>query len=248
MKISVITVCYNSEKTIEHTIKSVINQTHKDIEHLVIDGKSSDRTMDVVNAYSDKIDYIISETDRGIYSAINKGILQASGDIISILHSNDIFYDNQTLKKIDNFFNKRKIDFLISSVCFKKDFSKESIHRLYNSKYFKPWMLRFGYSPPHPGFFALKNNYEKFGLYDENMKIASDFDFFVKLFSAKDVTYDITDLVTVSMSLGGLSTKGLKSYILTTNEIRRSLKKNKILSNYFFVCIRFFIKIFQFKI
>ena len=104
MKISVITVSYNSEKTIEKTIKSVLNQSHKDIEFLIIDGKSEDNTMKIVNSYSSKINYIISEKDKGIYSAINKGIKASSGKIISILHSNDVYFDHDTLKKINTLF------------------------------------------------------------------------------------------------------------------------------------------------
>lgn len=248
MKISVITVSYNSEKTIEKTINSVLEQTHQDIEYLIVDGKSTDNTMKIVNSYADKISYFISERDDGIYSAINKGIKKASGDIISILHSNDIFYEKDTLEKVHKTFKDKKIDFLLSSVCFKKNFLKNKINRIYNSNYFKPWMLKFGFSPAHPGFFALKSNYTKLGLYDEKMKIASDFDFFVRLFSSNNISYSYINIITVIMSLGGLSTSGYKSYLLSTKEIYSSLKKNNIKSNYFFICIRFFIKIFQFKI
>ena len=248
MKISVITVSHNSEKTIEKTIKSVLSQSHKDIEFLVIDGNSKDNTMKIVKLYSDKIDRIVSENDNGIYSAINKGIRASSGDIISILHSNDVYYDADTLKKVSNLFEKNFINFLLTSICFKKDLSKDRIHRIYSPNFFKPWMLRFGFSPPHPGFFALKNIYNSIGLYDEKMKIASDFDFFVRLFSTKTKEFDISNIITVSMSFGGLSNKGLKSYFLTSKEIYNSLKKNNILSNYLFICVRFIIKIFQFKI
>tara|TARA_B100000989_G_scaffold296198_1_gene278898 strand:+ start:5394 stop:6140 length:747 start_codon:yes stop_codon:yes gene_type:complete len=248
MKISIITVSYNSEKTIEKTINSVLEQTHKDIEYLIIDGKSTDNTMKIVNSHADKISYFISESDDGIYSAINKGIKKASGDIISILHSNDIFYEKDTLEKVHKSFKDEKIDFLLSSVCFKKNFDKNKINRIYNSNYFKPWMLKFGFSPAHPGFFALKSNYINLGLYNEKMKIASDFDFFVRLFASKNISYSYINIITVIMSLGGLSTKGYKSYLLSTKEIYSSLKKNNIKSNYFFVCIRFLIKIFQFKI
>ena len=248
MKISIITVSYNSEKTIEKTINSVLEQTHKDIEYLIIDGKSTDNTMKIVNTHADKINYFISENDNGIYSAINKGIKKASGDIISILHSNDIFFEKDTLEKVHKSFKDKKIDFLLSSVCFKKNFNKNKINRIYNSSYFKPWMLKFGFSPAHPGFFALKSNYTKLGLYDEKMKIASDFDFFVRLFFSNNISYSYINIITVIMSLGGLSTSGYKSYLLSTKEIYTSLKKNNIKSNYFFICIRFFIKIFQFKI
>ncbi len=248
MKISVITISYNSEKTIEETIKSVLNQSHKDIEFIIIDGNSKDNTMKIVNLYSDKINNIVSENDRGIYSAINKGIRASSGDIISILHSNDVYYDVDTLKKVNNLFEKKSINFLLTSICFKKNLKKDKIHRIYSPNFFKPWMLRFGFSPPHPGFFALKKIYNRIGFYDEDMKIASDFDFFVRLFLTKTKEFEAKNIITVSMSFGGLSNRNLKSYFLTTKEIYNSLKKNNILSNYLFICARFIIKIFQFKI
>ena len=107
MKISVITVCLNSEKTIERTLKSLIEQTHDDIEYLVIDGNSKDSTVNIIKSYSRHIDYFISEKDKGLYSALNKGIKASTGDIISILHSNDIFYNHDVLKKINNIFERR---------------------------------------------------------------------------------------------------------------------------------------------
>ncbi len=247
MKISVITVCLNSEKTIERTINSLIEQTHDNIEYIVIDGNSKDNTINIIKSYSNHIDYFISEKDRGLYSALNKGIKASTGDIISILHSNDIFYNDDVLKKINNIFEKDNIDFLFTSVCYKKNVRDSKIFRIYKSR-FKPWMLRFGYSPPHTGFFAKKTEIYKIGNYDENLVIASDFEFFVRLFLNKDVKYLTKDLITITMSLGGLSTSGFRSYVVSTKEILKSLKQNKIYSNYLLVCLRFIIKIFQLKL
>ena len=247
MKISVITVCLNSEKTIERTIKSLIGQTHNNIEYIVIDGNSKDNTVNIIKSYSDYIDYFISEKDEGLYSALNKGIKASTGDIISILHSNDIFYNHDVLKKINNIFEEDNIDFLFTSVCYKKNFDNSKIHRVYKPG-FKPWMLRFGYSPPHTGFFTKKTVINKIGNYDENFKIASDFEFFVRLFLNKNIKYLTKDFISITMSLGGLSTSGLRSYIISTKEIVNSLKQNKIYSNYLLACVRFIIKIFQLKL
>ena len=120
MKISVITVCLNSEKTIERTIKSLIGQTHNNIEYIVIDGNSKDSTVNIIKSYSDYIDYFISEKDEGLYSALNKGIKASTGDIISILHSNDVFYNDDVLKKINNIFEKTILIFYLRQSVIKK--------------------------------------------------------------------------------------------------------------------------------
>ena len=167
MKISVITVCFNCERTIENTIKSVINQDYKDVEYILIDGASTDDTLKIINKYDYKISKIISEKDVGIYDAINKGINIASGEIISLLHGNDIFFNNQVLSRAVGFFLKNKdLDVLLADVAFKRDLKDMKFSRYYPSKYFKPWMLRIGYSPPHLSSFFTKKAISINGLYD----------------------------------------------------------------------------------
>lgn len=247
MKFSIITVCYNSEKTIQHTINSVLEQSYKEYELIIIDGNSEDKTMEILQKNRKYINCLISEKDSGVYEAINKGLAHSSGDIISILHSDDVFYDNKVLEKVKNIFNQNKIDFLLTSICQRKKNSDKKT-RIYNCENFRPFLMRFGYSPPHPGFFAKKIIYNKVGNYDINYKIASDFDFFLKLFKDKQLKYIKKNFLTVSMNLGGLSTQGFKSYKISTFEILNILKKNDIYSNIIFVCVRFIIKIFQIKI
>ena len=247
MKISVITVCFNSEKTIENTIKSVLSQSYKDIEYIIVDGGSKDGTINLINKHKEKISIIKSEPDKGIYDAINKGISLASGKIISILHSNDTFYDKETLTSVSKYFEKYSdLKILLGDVAFKKNFDEKRITRYYSSSFFKPWMLKFGFSPPHTSSFIIKQTYEKVGLYDISFKIAGDFEFFVRCFLKERISYKITNQCNVIMSTGGLSGKNLMSYYTSTLEILRSFKKNKIYSNIFFILLRFPIKIFQF--
>ena len=247
MKISVVTICLNSETTIENTIKSVINQSHEDVEYVIIDGGSTDNTINLIEKYKEKISIIKSEPDEGIYGAINKGISLASGKIISILHSNDIFYDTETLKNVSKFFEKNTdLKILLGDVVFKKSFNEKKITRYYPSNFFKPWMLRFGFSPPHPTSFITRQTYDNVGLYDVSFKIAGDFEFFIRCFLKKKISYEITNQCYVIMSIGGLSGKNLMSYYRSTLEILKSLKKNKIYSNIFFILLRFPIKVFQF--
>ena len=240
MKISIITVCFNSAKTIEKTIQSVINQNYKNYEYIIIDGQSTDQTKEIIKKYQSKIDKFISESDEGIYDAINKGIKIADGKIISILHSNDIYFDSFVLEKVVNHFkNDNNLDIVIGDVNIKKDIISSKVQRFYSSKYFKPWMLKLGISPPHPGSFIKKSSYEKNGDYSLLYKIASDFDLYVRYILKEKLRYKITNECYVMMSSGGFSNSGIKSHIISTKEILRSLKKNNIYSNIFLVLLRF---------
>jgi len=249
MKISVITVCFNSKKTIENTIKSVIGQSYSDIEYIVIDGGSTDGTVDLIKRYKEKISIIKSEPDKGIYDAINKGISLASGKIISILHSNDIFYDEQTLTKVHKYFNDHSdLKVLLSDIAFKKNLMKKNTLRYYSSKSFKPWMLRIGFSPPHTSSFITKQTYEKIGFYDTSFKIAGDFEFFIRCFLKERTSYMISNQCSVIMSPGGLSGRNYKSYLISSLEINKALKENGFYSNILLTFIRFPLKLIQFLV
>ena len=153
MKVSIITVCYNSQKTIENTIKSVISQNYKNYEYIIIDGGSTDNTIKIINKYKKNIHIFKSEKDKGIYDAINKGIKNSTGSVISILHSDDIFYNNFTTQKVMSHFKiNPKLDCLIGNTIITNNSSKKNI-RNYKANFFKKWMLYFGYSPPHPSTF-----------------------------------------------------------------------------------------------
>lgn len=246
MKISVITVCKNNQETIDKTICSVINQDYQNFEYIIIDGHSSDSTVKIINKFKKKIRYIISETDKGIYDAINKGIALSSGQIISILHADDIFINNQVLKNVFKYFNYNKdLNILLGSVIYKKDFEKKIISRDYSSRFFMSWMLRFGISPPHPSSFIKREVYAKFGFYDNSFQIAGDYEIFLRYLLKKKLCYKIVKDYFVVMRPGGLSDKGIKSYFISTIEILKALKKNKIYSNIFFVLLRFPIKLIQ---
>jgi glycosyltransferase involved in cell wall biosynthesis len=249
MKISVITVCLNSERTIEKTLQSVCNQDYENKEYIVIDGLSTDSTMSIINNYKQKIDHLITESDKGIYDAINKGILLSSGEIICILHSNDIFFNNHVLSNVfEYFYNNKKLNILLGAVSYKKDFNKKTISRYYSARFFKPWMLRFGISPPHPSSFIKKKIYQEYGIYDKSYLIAGDFDIFTRYLLKNNLSYEISRDCFVVMQPGGISNKDIKSFYISTKEILKSLKNNNIYSNFFFVLFRFPIKIIQFII
>ena len=153
MKVSIITVCYNSQKTIENTIRSVLTQNYKNYEYIIIDGGSTDNTIKIIKKYKKKIQIFRSEKDKGIYDAINKGIKYATGSVISILHSDDIFYNKFTTQKVMSHFNSNsKINCLIGNTIITDNNFKKKL-RSYKANFFKNWMLYFGFSPPHPSTF-----------------------------------------------------------------------------------------------
>ncbi len=247
MKISVITVCFNCETTIENTLLSVINQNYKEIEYIVIDGGSKDKTLEKINKYKNKISKIISEKDYGIYDAINKGIKNSTGDIISLLHGNDIYFNQNVLFKVAEFFKKNKsTELLLSDLAFKRNFDQNKISRYYSAKNFKPWMLRIGLSPPHLSSFFKSSAINKVGLYKTNYKIAGDFDYFVRAFLEHKLKYQYVDDCLIFMSTGGTSGKNLDSYLISSKEINASLKANMLYSNILLTFLRFPIKLIQF--
>lgn len=249
MKITVITVCKNSEKTIERTINSVIKQKYQDLEYIIVDGGSEDSTLSIINKFREKINYVITEPDKGIYDAINKGIFLSSGDLISILHSNDIFFNDEVLNNVSRYFNDNKnFSILLGSLSYKKNFDKKLVKRYYSSRFFKPWMLRFGVSPPHPSSFIKREIYKKFEAYDSSFIIAGDFEIFARYLLKNNLSYKIAKECFVVMQPGGVSGRGIKSFYISTFEILKALKKNKIYSNVFFVLLRFPIKIIQYLV
>ena len=246
MKVSIITVCLNSQKTIRKTIKSVISQSYKNYEYIIIDGGSTDNTIKIINEYKKYISVFISEKDKGIYDAINKGIKKSTGSVVSILNSDDIFCDDKTTQKIISYFKSDlKLDCLIGNTLITKNNSKKVI-RNYKANSFKKWMLYLGFSPPHPSTFVRKKIYKKFGLYNKKYKIAGDFEFFVRIFLKKKILFKIINKNFVLMKSGGRSSSSLKSNFISSNEIVKSFKDNNLYTNWLLVILRFPIKLLQY--
>lgn len=242
MKISIITICKNNKNTIKKTIQSVINQKFKKLEYIVIDGASTDGTSEIIKKNLKYINKYVREKDLGIYDALNKGVKLSTGDIIGILHAGDIYYDYNILQIVaDNF--SRKIDLLIGDVLIEKN---NKIYREYKNHYFKKNLLNYGICPSHPSSFFLKKVYNECGLYDTNYQIAGDFDFFVRTILLKQINYKIINKYFVIMEYGGKSNQGIKSIIISSIEMYRSLKKNLKNYNFFKIFLRFPFKIISF--
>jgi glycosyltransferase involved in cell wall biosynthesis len=244
MRVSIITVCYNSSKTIENTFLSIANQTYKDIEYIVVDGNSSDNTLFYINKYINVIDKWISEPDLGLYDAMNKGIAMSSGELVGILNSDDTFYSKTTIADIVEFHKQNEIEASIGNIVqHNKD---RKIIRYYSSKYWKPENLKIGYMPPHPAIYFKRELFSKFGNYDLGFKIASDYELITRFFFKKKIKWKYSGITTTAMLVGGLSSSGFPSYSLVTKEIQKALYMNGIVFSPIKIKLRFFFKIIEF--
>lgn len=226
MKITIITVCYNSEKTIEETFRSVKSQSYNNIEYIVVDGKSKDGTLNIIRRYEDIISKWVSEPDKGLYDAMNKGIQMATGDVVGILNSDDVFFDKKVLERVASFHNKNDIDASIGNIVQVNNNHK--IIRKYSSKYWSPHKLKIGFMPPHPSIFFKKELFEKLDYYNLNFKSGADYELIVRYFLKNKIKYKYSNITTTSMAVGGISSSGLSSYKMITKEICQALEMNKV--------------------
>ncbi|MES2618278.1 MAG: glycosyltransferase family 2 protein [Bacteroidota bacterium] len=245
-KISIITICYNAEKTIEDTVKSVRNQDYPNVEYIIIDGASKDNTLGILEPYKSSINLLVSEPDKGLYDALNKGMKAATGDIIGILHSDDFYPHQSVLSEIAKQFKQHPDTGAVSSSVkiFKAD-NFEIPFRTYDATRFKLWQFRFGMQPPHPGFFVTKAALLKTGYFDTSYRISGDFDWLLRVLKVNRTKTVYSQSVSVYMRDGGLSSSGFASKQLMNKEDLIALKNQGIYSNLLFIYLKYFFKIFQ---
>lgn len=248
MKISVITVTYNSDKTLRDTINSVLAQTYEDIEYIVVDGLSKDKTVDIIREYEPQFAgrmKWISEKDSGLYDAMNKGIRMATGDVVGILNSDDFFSSNDVIEKVVAGFTK-DTDAVYGDIHFVNPDNLQRCVRYYSSKIFKRSLMRMGFIPAHPSFYCRKECFEKFGYYKTDYKIAADFDLLLRFIYIHQIRIKYLPVDMVTMRLGGASTDGWKSRLVMMNEHLRSFKENGVKTNRFWLSLRYFYKITEY--
>lgn len=206
LKVSIITSCYNREATIQSAIESVLAQDYPNIEYIIVDGASKDNSMAIINRYADRISTIISEPDRGMYEAINKGIRAATGDVIGLLHSDDFFYAADTISRMVAEFEKTQADFIYGNGLFVDAEAASQIVRNWISGTYTKAKVRRGWLPLHPTVYIRRECFSKWGLYDESFKIAADSDFLVRYLYETDLKVAYLNEYIVRMRMGGLST------------------------------------------
>ena len=247
MKISIITVCFNSARTIRDTIASVLAQDHPDIEYIVIDGGSTDGTLTIIDEYRARIALVVSESDKGLYDAMNKGIAAATGEVVGILNSDDFYESNDVLSCIANAFSADPMkDIVFGDIVFVRPDNLSKVVRRYAAGHFRPWKLRFGWMPPHPGTFIRRHLYQKAGSYKLDYKIAADFDMFVRLLITHQASYMWVDRILVRMRLGGVSTEGFARSLFLNREIVRACLSNHVYTNLAFVLTKAPFKLLEF--
>jgi len=227
MKVSIITICYNSAHSIGDAINSVVSQTYPDIEYIVVDGKSKDNTPDIVRSFGNKVAKFVSEPDKGIYDALNKGIRMAEGDIIGFMHSDDLFADNQVIEKVVKLFKEKNTDCIYGDLQYVYKADTNKVLRFWKSGKFTRNKLRFGWMPPHPTLYVKREIYQKYGDFDINFKIAADYDSMLRFFGKYRITAAYLPEVMVKMRVGGASNRSIKNIIRKSKEDYQAIKKNK---------------------
>lgn len=247
MKITIVTVTLNNKNTIVHTLNSILTQSYKNIEHVIVDGGSTDGSLEIIKKYNFKNKKIIHQTKSGIYNAMNLGILKSTGDFICILNADDIFNSVNTIKDVVKEIKKKPgFSIYLGDVTYFNDDNFKKITRFYSSQQFKKNHLKFGIMPAHPAAFIKKELYFDNNLYKENFKIASDFEFFLRVFLNKNYNFRILKTIVTRMKTGGISGKDIFSYFISTFEIIKSFKMNNLKYNLIYILIRFPVKIKQF--
>ncbi len=220
MKVSIITSCFNREKTIAQAIESVLSQDYPNIEYIVVDGASKDNTLAIINRYTGRISHIISEPDKGMYEGINKGIRAATGDIIGLLHSDDFLYSTNTISRIVERFEETQADFIYGNGLFVDfDNTNKVVRNWIGGKYSK-WKVRHGWLPLHPTCYIRKACIDKWGLYDESYKIAADSDFLFRYLYEANLKVEYLNEYIVRMRMGGLSTDSKRRKMMWEEDIR----------------------------
>lgn len=247
LKFSIITVSYNSAMTIEDTLRSVINQNYPNIEYIIIDGASKDNTVDIIKRYQDKLALVISEPDRGIYDAMNKGIKLASGDIIGFLNSDDLYAHHKVIAHVAKAFEADDIDACYGDLIYFSENSPAHVKRYWQSRSFERGLFAKGFMPPHPTFFAKRERYQEWGGFDLSYPIGNDVELMMRFLEKNQCRSQYLPEILVHMRLGGVSNRSIKNIFLQNLQIFRAHQKmNLPISIFKFIGHKLFERIGQF--
>ena len=249
MKVSIITATNNSEKTIEDCIKSLIGQVYMNIEFIIIDNNSTDSTLKIIERYKlkNKSIKLISESDNGLYDALNKGVSYASGDIIGFLHSDDLYFDCYSIFDVVSFFRDNKFDGVYGDLQYVNKENTDKVIRLWKSRVYHSKLLKMGWMPAHPTLFLKKHVYEKHGGFETSYKISADYDFMLRILKDKILEFGYLPKVITKMRVGGASNRNLKNIIQKIREDYKVVSSNNI-GGWFSILLKNISKIKQFII
>jgi len=231
LKVSIITVSFNSAKTIADTIESVINQDFPEIEYIIVDGNSSDDTVKIIHQYENRISKWISEKDQGMYDAMNKGITMATGEVIGILNSDDVYMNNHVISDLMALLEKQKAQVVFADLILVDQNDDNKVLRYYNSGHFHPDKFRYGWMPAHPTVFVKRELYQAVGKFSTTYQIAADYEMLIRMLAIQKAPYAYFPKPVVRMRLGGASTAGISRNWILNKEIVRACKENGIYSN-----------------
>jgi len=247
MKISVITATYNSADTVRDTLESVLRQSYKEVEYIVVDGASKDNTMEIVREYEPKFGgrmRWISEPDKGIYDAMNKGIAMATGDVVGLLNSDDFYTSDDILETVAAAFGKREeLDAVYGDIHYVKPDKLDEVARYYSSRPFRRGWMRFGFMPAHPSFYCRKSCYERYGNFDTSFRVAADFENLTRLIFVNRIRTQYIPRDFVTMRTGGASSSGFRSHRQIMADHLKGLQKNGVYSNVVMLSMRYIYKI-----
>ena len=244
MKVSVITTCLNSEKTITKTILSVLSQDYSNVEYIIIDGGSKDDSINKIKKYADKINVIVSEKDDGMYYAMNKGIALASGELIGILNSDDVFFHQNVISNVVESIKRNSSDCVYGDLIYCNE--KGKVVRYWKSGSCNIKKFKFGWMPPHPTFFVKKNIYNNLGLFNVDFKSAADYELMLRLLYKHKINASYVPEVLVKMQIGGKSNKSLKNRLIANLEDKKAWDVNNIKRPFYTQYLKPFLKIPQY--
>jgi glycosyltransferase involved in cell wall biosynthesis len=246
MKVSIITVTYNSETFLEQTIRSVIDQTYTNIEYIIIDGASTDKTIQIINKFKNKIQHFISEKDDGIYDALNKGIALATGDIIGVLHSDDFYANNSVIQNVVKTINETHSDALYANLHYVDKMNTNKFIRNWNSGKYSQGNFLYGWMPPHPTFFAKKELYKKFGSFNLDFKTSADYELMLRFIHKHKIKLAYLNEFIIKMRVGGQSNANINNRVIANLEDRKAWEVNELKPKFYTLWLKPLRKIKQF--
>lgn len=247
MKISIITVVYNNEKTIKDAIQSVLGQTYKNIEYVIIDGKSKDNTVNLINEYKENLGYFISERDNGLYDAMNKGIKACTGDVIGILNSDDLYQDLDVISDVmKQFKDDSKLDILYGDLIYVKSDDTNKVVRNWKSKNYYNNFFENANVPPHPSLFVRSKVYKEAGLFDLQYKLAADYELMLRMFKKYNFKSKYISRLIIKMRLGGATNQSFTNIVNQNKEILKAWKNNGLQAPFYLMPLRIFKRLIQF--